>query len=424
MSNLGARGAFFLVVGAAAVGWPAEERVSRMPIGTIAGIVINDEQPPRAVRRATVTASSPSLKTSRSAISDDEGRFTIGDLPPGSYSVVAARATFVTSAHGALRPARPGLPVLVGADGVAPEIRIRLWRAGVISGTVRDERGQPVEGLSVRALPLKRPSERFMSLTNNGAPTDADGRFRIFGLEPGQYFLAVVPSAVDTQARLALQDAHVDAMLTALRSGNRLAAHRLAADLPPPARMVYSAIYYPGTANAAAALPISVTAGGEVGGLDLPFSHIPAVRVSGRVVLPDGLPAAGAQVRLANKEASPYPGLARPVYGATADGNGAYTIQHVPPGDYDLSVSARADSPDLPRSTASPSRTLWATSSLSVVRQDVDGLQLRVAPGLTVSGRFRTANQRSLLAHQFLQIRVALIPTSVSAPQTIDIPPS
>ena len=48
---------------------------------SIAGMVIDDQQPPHPVRRAVVTLTGEGLRPNRGAITDDEGRFAIRNLP-------------------------------------------------------------------------------------------------------------------------------------------------------------------------------------------------------------------------------------------------------------------------------------------------------------------------------------------------------
>jgi hypothetical protein len=59
---------------------------------SISGQVVNDEEQPRPVRRAIVTLTGSDLRPSRGAITDDEGRFTIANLPPGRVTLTVTRA--------------------------------------------------------------------------------------------------------------------------------------------------------------------------------------------------------------------------------------------------------------------------------------------------------------------------------------------
>ena len=80
---------------------------------TISGVVVSDGDKPQPVRRAVVTLTGDGLRPNRGAITDDQGRFTIGNLPAGRFTLMAARGGYVTSSYGAKRPGRPGTAVAV-----------------------------------------------------------------------------------------------------------------------------------------------------------------------------------------------------------------------------------------------------------------------------------------------------------------------
>jgi hypothetical protein len=68
-----------------------------------------------------VTISGESLKPSRTLISGDDGGFVFRNLPPGSFTIVAARPPFVKTAFGAKRPGRPGTPINLAESFSLPQ---------------------------------------------------------------------------------------------------------------------------------------------------------------------------------------------------------------------------------------------------------------------------------------------------------------
>jgi len=64
---------------------PAASRAQGVQTGTIRGIV--KDQQGLAVPGATVTATSPALQGSRTAVTDAQGQYTINALPPGAYTL-------------------------------------------------------------------------------------------------------------------------------------------------------------------------------------------------------------------------------------------------------------------------------------------------------------------------------------------------
>ena len=179
---------------------------------SISGIVVNDEDPPAPIRRALVTLTGEGLRPNRGAITDDDGRFTIVNLPPGRFSLTVSKASYVTSAFGAKRPGRPGTAVAVAPGAHVRDLVAKLWRGAVIAGVVRDEEGTPVPGLAVTATPLRANSGRLLTLNNNGVMTMYRARTgeRVFRgrIGTGGTFTAS-PVAADGRLYVASEDGEV-----------------------------------------------------------------------------------------------------------------------------------------------------------------------------------------------------------------------
>lgn len=358
------------------------------PTGTIAGIVVNDETPPRPVRRAVVTATAAGSVTSYSTVTDDEGRFTLERVPAGNYAITASRSTFITSAYGAQRPARRGRPVPVASGELVSDLVVRLWRGAVLSGTVRDEQGRGVPGQRVRAIPAATPGASFLSLTNNPAVSDVRGEFRIFGLEPGDYYLTAQPDASPRGATL-LQDTYIDQVLDALRrNGRGLPRQNETTPAAVPTRAaIGSPVYWPGTVHASQAVAVTVGAGIEKAGLDLNLIRVPAAAVAGRVTQLDGTPAVGATVQLADVREVPQLSALTAAFTTVAGPGGFFEVDGVPAGSYQVMASMME-----PAVTAGAQRkTSWAVERLHTSGENVD-LQLRLQPGLTISGRIQVSD--------------------------------
>ena len=170
------------------------------------------------------------------ALTDDRGEFRVGGLPQGRYIVTAAGGSTWTVRvtpdgesqwipylrMGALEP--PSLPsegiprrVVVARAGeenagidftfdIAPPtlggatVNIKLQDqalpAGAVSGTVIDERREPMQGAVVRAQHLRSVNGRTIALTaTDPVETDDRGHFRIFGLRPGEYVVTALVTA-------------------------------------------------------------------------------------------------------------------------------------------------------------------------------------------------------------------------------------
>jgi hypothetical protein len=73
-------------------------------------------------------------------------------FPPGSYPVRATLAGYVTGMVGQGRPGGPERALDLADGERISDATIRLWKYGVITGTIVDEAGDPATGLTVRAF--------------------------------------------------------------------------------------------------------------------------------------------------------------------------------------------------------------------------------------------------------------------------------
>ena len=160
--------------------------------GTISGAVVL-EGTGTGVRRARVTLSGTELRGGRSAITDDQGRFTFTALPAGRFTMTAAKAGFVDIAYGAKRSGRPGTPIQLSDGQKIEKAVIALPRGSVVTGVVIDETGEPSPGTRVRVMRyVIRTGERSLSSAGEDT-TDDRGMYRVYGLQPGEYMISAVP---------------------------------------------------------------------------------------------------------------------------------------------------------------------------------------------------------------------------------------
>jgi hypothetical protein len=234
----------FVSVAAAAAqqAGPARDREIAPTVGSgaISGIVVTDEDPPRPVRRAVVTLTGPELRPSRGSVTDDDGRFTIANLPAGRVTLTATRAPFITSVYGAKRPGRPGTSIALADGQKVGGLAVTLWRGAVVAGVLRDDTGAPVEGIAVTAVPARASSvPGILTLSNrHDVTTDDRGEFRIFGLEPGAYVVVAKPPAGGSAPIAAMSEAEVDAALEAVRRRTGAAGTTPTTPAPALARLI------------------------------------------------------------------------------------------------------------------------------------------------------------------------------------------
>jgi hypothetical protein len=410
---------------------------------SIAGTVVNDEERAVPVRRAVVTVAGSGLVPSRSAITDDDGRFLIERLPAGRFTIRVSRASFITSIYGAKRPGKPGTPVVVAAGQRVADLRVTLWRGAVIAGSVRTEDGQPAPGLPVRVFAARQSNEpSIFTLDNNGVKTNDAGEFRIFGLQPGTYLVSVTPPVLQGMPPISVSEAEMDAAFAALRARKPAPAttpasppptatstpsRSRATPAPPPPTpaplapskpFAYSAIYFPGTANMSQATPITLVAGQVIDNVDLQLQRVATASIGGIVTMPDGAGAAGARVQVTQTPPPGYtlevPMQAAGTAYATALPDGRFRIPAVGPGEYTL--TARANPPGVVSSGFEGGPALWSEQRLSVSGGDITDLPLNLEPGPALTGRIAFSEGTLKPPADLTQLRVSLVtPASLTS---------
>jgi hypothetical protein len=139
----------------------------------------------RPVRRAQVRVIGQVTRTTET---DAAGRFDVADLPAGTYLVdVEPVVGFVGT---------PLPPDTVLADRQTREMTIRVDRTGAIEGRIHDESGEPILGVRVEAVRRKELAGQVeMSVNGARATTDDRGKYRLFNLPSGEYYVvASVPT--------------------------------------------------------------------------------------------------------------------------------------------------------------------------------------------------------------------------------------
>jgi hypothetical protein len=342
----------------------------------------------------------PGASPPRSVLTNGDGYFLFRDLPAGRYSVAALAFGYVNRTY--------PLRIIEISDSSKPTVvSVPLSKYATISGTVLDERGDPIVGAPVTVLHrVMIGGQALLRQAYVEALTDDRGAYRLAQLEPGRYVVGVVASpttipaavAAELDAAASNQQAASAIRRALLPSGAMIAngegtrigdsVLQLTGPTPPPGPggsvLSFVTTFFPGTSVAEDATVIAVESGEERSGVDLALRLSPAFRVAGVVIGPSG-PIANLAVRLIPPNAAD-PRDSRPtgVNTALTDSNGAFTFLAVTPGSYALRASLVVITESDP---TVKEQSLWALQPLTVGDSDVSGLTVTMRPGIRVSGR-------------------------------------
>ncbi len=397
-------------------------------------------QPADGVR---LTLSGSELRGSRSTLSDDSGNFVFLGLPPGTYTLRAAKAGYVSATFGQKSPGRPGTPIVLAVGQQLKNVSMALPKGGVISGIIYDEKNRPAVRTSVRVMKWSMQSGERVLTSAGTATTDDRGMYRVFDLSPGDYLVSAA-ARNNSSTVINLSDLeHLEQMeqLASLGvSGNVSVAQfetqleTLTRDLSKPSGPAvpvsgYAPVYYPGTPEPDTAQFVKVGVSQEQLGIDFQLQRVPLTVVTGQVIVPDGVTVNSVQVRLRNQTVS-APGTQ--TFSARPDRNGLFRFASVPPGQYLLSATVSAPASRLPGAVVFPQATpsmqvaqermvvmtsssssgrprLWARADVSIGGGYSPNLTLSLQEGMTVSGSM-TFNGAAPLPPRLDQVRLTLSP--------------
>jgi len=238
----------------------------RTGTAVISGTIVSDESTPQPLKRAQVLAISAEAQFTKTAYTNEAGRFSLTGLPAGRYTLTANKAPYLRVAYGAKRWDRPGTPITLKDGMQMNDVTLRLPRGAVLGGVIMDENGQPAFGVNVRVLQARlQNGERTFTPVGvanaMGESTDDRGQYRIYGLPPGDYVVVASPRVFAGEVR-AMTEAEIRAVMQALQQQQQAAAQQAnpggaagaarptPTPTPSPTETVtvgYASVYYPGT---------------------------------------------------------------------------------------------------------------------------------------------------------------------------------
>jgi len=331
--------------------------------GAVTGIVTNDDGS-KPVRFAHVLLLGTVTGLVKVTSTDTDGRFSFGSLPADRFTIGASKQPYIGTIAGSKRPGRPGTAIVVAAGQKVSNVAIKMPMGAAITGVITDEKGQPGTSISVALQQWKMQNgERVLVQAPGSATafTDDRGRYRFYGLPPGEYVVSAMRNNFPPAVR-PLSPAEIDEAI----------AGRLPTAQPPPSAPVrYAPVYFPGTTRSGDATPITLGLGEERQNVDYRLELVTMSRVEGTIVSADGQPVGNVSLIVTNSSGTVF----STTLGVRTGPDGRFSFTNGP-GTYTMLASGTG--------TLSGQ---FASANLEIAGNDVFGVQVVMRPGLTLNGQ-------------------------------------
>jgi len=287
---------------------------------------------------------------------DSKGRFVFSALRAGSYTLRIRQDGYA--------PVR-GAAVTLASGQVVTDVALVIGKHGSISGTVRDDAGDPVVGVSVRTF--NRPMVGFRPglFPGRTGTTDDRGHFRIADLPPGDYLACAcardpLPIDKDLLDRMTTFSVPVTGVARELND----------------TVLTFAPTFHTGSTRVSDAVPITVGYADDRTGVDITLRPESPRRVSGQLTGGGTNSGAAYSLLLFPQDDDPAAVGISEVAPVELTPEGTFHFAAVTPGKYTLEAFAKDG-------------TLGLSASVSVIVGDHDVTDVSVAlnAGATVKGR-------------------------------------
>jgi len=325
------------------------------------------------------------LSDQESLFTQSDGSFVFANLPRGQVALAVRKPGFFNDRE--LGHSNLGMlsmtPVPFEGDAI-----VKLTPEGIIFGQVKNENGEPMDEISVRAQRWQVLDGRRQLQVATEARTDDEGNFRLAELLPGNYYLAFVP--VDGRRRTL----------------NDFGSKKQGAE-------GYGLQFYPGSSDVAAATVLQVRPGTQLR-ISHMFGRQHLFEVAG--IVRGTKPEDPFQITFVSSSGDAVMRNLR-----LDPKTGRFQIKGVPPGSYMLTATSFKRGSD-----AQVSDLQALTAMLPIhVSSDLSGLVLSLGAGASAAVQLRDEVQDNASPNNFHQVVVRMIPKEF--PQyalAISVPPS
>ena len=147
------------------------------------------------VRKVRVALTPEGATATEPIYTNADGEFEFMSVAPGRYTLAAFKTGYVIARFGARSQFDRTTNIAVAAGVLVEGLELRLVKSAVITGRILEESGEPIEMALVSVGRIVRGDGR-LRFRGLGAVANTDdlGEYRIGGLAPGSYALAISAS--------------------------------------------------------------------------------------------------------------------------------------------------------------------------------------------------------------------------------------
>jgi hypothetical protein len=300
--------------------------------GFLAGQVVESPSG-RPIPGATVTllGRTAGRGGATAVVADSQGRFYFSQLPAGMYSFQSSKPGYTNIAAGV-----PLRTVTLAEAQRIVDLKVPLQKLVTISGSVRDETGDPVPATEVIVLRRELVNGKRVFQPRGRNRTDDRGMYRIINIPAGEYVVCAcgrepIPFDGLLLSTIASQPAQ---LLGAAGRAVRLGSNAVSID---NTLRTYPPTFHPSSATVARATRVTLAPGDERGNVDVDVTSVRAMRVSGTAV---GGPAGMTfrSIRLTPAAETDEAAGVTTMYPLLLQPDGRFDFAGVPPGQYVLRV--------------------------------------------------------------------------------------
>jgi hypothetical protein len=296
------------------------------------------------------------------AKSGADGHFLLKNVPAGNYHLKVSRNGYFDVEYGQKKPSDPGAILNLQPGQNMPDLTFKMGRAGVISGRVFDEDGEPMSNVVIEALRNSyKDGHRELTFVTQEQSNDL-GEFRLYGLSPGRYYVSAEQPSWN----------HVVGEREFNGTGGS------------SNEKGYARVYYPNAAAPDKASSLTVKEGEEIPSVDFLMKEILVYRIRGKVInLVSKVGMRNITVLVSpRKREMDFWG-----FGANnfVRADGTFEMPEIAPGEYTVTAMLFDEG------------KMYSTQQdVDVVSSDADGLILNLTAGATIPGKVSWEGKPSL----------------------------